>query len=209
MKIKLKKFFLIQTIFFCVPFHSFCQNWDVNLLRDINQTYTSSGGNTMTFFSASVTPFSIITPLSILGYAFILKDKQQAYNGLMIASSEIFSSLITTSMKLGFKRERPFNTYQNDIIKYSAAGSYSFPSGHTSAAFNLATALTINYPKWYVYIPAYIWASSVGYSRMYLGVHYPSDVLIGAITGSGTAILTHYVRKYLSKNKISQNESRF
>ena len=209
MIINLQKFSLILTFFVGLQFSSSAQNWDVNLLRDINHSYTPAGGKTMTVFSESVTPVAIAVPLSIWGYALIKKDKQQAYNGLMIASSEIISSLISTPMKLGFKRERPFKTYPNDIIKYSTGGSYSFPSGHTSMAFNVATALTLNYPRWYVYVPAYVWASGVGYSRMYLGVHYPSDVLVGAIVGSGAAILTHYGRKYLVERKKRKVESQF
>jgi membrane-associated phospholipid phosphatase len=207
MKISLQKFSLILTLFVGIQFSSSAQNWDVNLLRDINHSYTPAGGSTMTFFSESVTPVAIAVPISIWGYALIKKDKQQAYNGLMVASSEVINSMITVSMKLGFKRERPFNAYPNDIIKHSSGGSYSFPSGHTSMAFNVATALTLNYPRWYVYIPAYVWASGVGYSRMYLGVHYPSDVLVGAIVGSGAAILTHYGRKYLVERKKKKVES--
>jgi len=57
--------------------------------------------------------------------------------------------------------------------------SSSFPSGHTTAAFETATSLSLNFPKWYVIIPAYTWAGAVGYSRLYLGVHYPSDIAAG------------------------------
>jgi membrane-associated phospholipid phosphatase len=73
------------------------------------------------------------------------------------------------------------------------------PSGHTSTAFATATSLSMAYPKWYVIIPSYAWASSVGYSRMHLGVHYPSDVFIGAIVGSGSAFLTHKANQWLEK----------
>ena len=54
----------------------------------------------------------------------------------------------------------------------------------------MATSLTLATKKWYVALPAYLWASGVAYSRMYLGVHYPSDLLGGIVIGVGTSLLT-------------------
>ena len=68
---------------------------------------------------------------------------------------------------------------------------HSFPSGHTSSAFAIATSLSASYPKWYVVVPAMTWATSVGVSRVWLGVHYPSDVLVGAGVGAATALIVH------------------
>ncbi|MGB8358080.1 MAG: phosphatase PAP2 family protein, partial [Bacteroidales bacterium] len=56
----------------------------------------------------------------------------------------------------------------------------------------------LDYPKWYVIVPSYAYAGTVAYSRMHLGVHYPSDVLAGALIGSGCAVLSHYVNKKLN-----------
>jgi membrane-associated phospholipid phosphatase len=58
------------------------------------------------------------------------------------------------------------------------------------------------YPKWYIIVPSICWAGAVGYSRMHLGVHYPSDVVAGALVGAGSAWLTHYVnKKLIAKSK--------
>ena len=92
---------------------------------------------------------------------------------------------------------------QNDDIqlKETNGRSPSFPSGHTSGAFSFATSLTIACPKWYIAGPAYIWAGAVGYSRMDLGVHYPSDVLAGAIIGVGSAYLCYKGQQWLNHNR--------
>jgi undecaprenyl-diphosphatase len=75
------------------------------------------------------------------------------------------------------------------------------PSGHTSFSFTTATSVYLMYPKWYVALPAFAWATSVGYSRMYLGLHYPSDVLMGAVVGSSSAIITNWARKHFIDQK--------
>lgn len=64
---------------------------------------------------------------------------------------------------------------------------YRFPSGHTSRAFALATAISFEKPL--LMVPAYILATTVGFSRIYLGVHYPSDVIAGAMLGVTVSLL--------------------
>jgi membrane-associated phospholipid phosphatase len=83
------------------------------------------------------------------------------------------------------------------VQNIAGGGSYSFPSGHTSDAFALATSVTVAYPKWYIIAPAFTWATAVGYSRMHLGVHYPKDVIAGAIVGAGSAYLSCKINKWL------------
>ncbi len=78
---------------------------------------------------------------------------------------------------------------------------FSFPSGHTSLAFSMATSLSIKYRKWYIVVPAFLYAGFNGYSRLYLGVHYPTDVLAGAITGSSSAWLTFKLNQWLHRKK--------
>jgi undecaprenyl-diphosphatase len=100
-------------------------------------------------------------------------------------------------MKSGFKRQRPAETYPGIIIPYKIVYGRSFPSGHTSLVFASAASLSIQFKKWYVTVPAYLWAASVGYSRMYLGVHYPSDVITGAAVGIGSAYASQWLNKKL------------
>lgn len=70
---------------------------------------------------------------------------------------------------------------------------YSFPSGHSAIAFTLATSASLSYPEWYVIVPAYLWASSTALARVWFGMHYPSDIVVGAAVGTGVALLVHAI----------------
>ena len=121
------------------------------------------------------------TNMKVYSETFLLSNitpQEMVFNSYEIASATLVNGIFTTALKLSVQRERPFDSYPTEITKYTKAGSHSFPSGHTSMAFATATSISLLYPKWYIIAPSFIWASSMGYSRMYLGVHYPSDVLI-------------------------------
>ena len=101
-------------------------------------------------------------------------------------------------MKIIFNRARPYQTY-TDVYPYKYEDGKSFPSGHGSLAFATATSVSLIYKKWYVVVPAYVWAFGVGYSRLYLGAHYPTDVIGAAATGAGSALLSHWISKKIFK----------
>lgn len=68
---------------------------------------------------------------------------------------------------------------------------FSLPSGHTAGAFVLLTAVAVYYPLW---LPvALVWAAGIGLSRIFLGVHFPLDVVAGAVLGSSCAVLAAFL----------------
>lgn len=197
---KQKRYITYRVLLFLVTVllnfkHGSAQNLDIDLLKNINGMYSPKMGTVMNGFTRSDTPISLGLPATFLVYSQFKKDKEVYFSGLELLSAQALSGFATTALKISVQRERPFNAYPNEIIKHTRAGSFSFPSGHTSMAFSTATSISLLYPKWYVVIPAYLWASTVAYSRMYLGVHYPSDVLTGAIIGSGVSLLVHLLLK--------------
>jgi membrane-associated phospholipid phosphatase len=189
-------------------FYSLAQNADIDLLKKINNEYGKVGGPLMKGATNSDTPISLGIP-SILMISGVLKKDSTAFNsGIELFLSQTINGIVTVSLKNSIQRERPFITYPAEIKKYTNAGSPSFPSGHTSMAFSTATSLSLCYPKWYVIVPAFIWAGSVGYSRMYLGVHYPSDILAGALLGTGSALLSHFIYKKLATTRFIKKTNR-
>lgn len=174
------------------------QNLDIDLLRKINLDRNPALDPTFKFVTNSVSPIGIGAPLIVTSIGFIQNDKSLKNKGYYIGATLLTSAVLTTTLKFAIDRDRPFVTYP-DIQKLTGAGSPSFPSGHTSEAFATATSISLAFPKWYVIAPSFLWASAAGYSRMHLGVHYPSDVLVGALIGSGSAWLCHELNKLYFK----------
>ncbi|MFB6272709.1 MAG: phosphatase PAP2 family protein [Salinibacter sp.] len=80
----------------------------------------------------------------------------------------------------------------------------SFPSGHAGLSAALATSWSLSYPRWYVIGGGAVWATGVALSRVYLGVHYPSDVLVGAALGAGVAVLIHQLRAIITPSPLRE-----
>lgn len=196
------KYTIVLFFMFSISIKSFTQNLDINILKELNVNRNESLDPSFRFITNSGTPISIATPVIIFGTSLLTKDSSLRQKSYYLAEAFLASAVISLSMKFAIKRDRPFVTYPF-IEKASSGGSYSFPSGHTSTAFATATSLSIAFPKWYVIAPSMLWASSVGYSRMHLGVHYPSDVLAGAIVGAGSAWLTYKLNEWY-RNKRTE-----
>jgi len=101
-------------------------------------------------------------------------------------AADALSAGLAWSLKMAVNRQRPDGP--------TTRSNSSFPSGHATGAFALATAFSHSYPK--ITIPAYLGAAAIGLSRVYLGRHYPADVLAGALIGYATA---RFVIRYREK----------
>jgi membrane-associated phospholipid phosphatase len=189
---------LIFLLFLQLGSNLVAQNLDIDLLRKINIERNTTLDPTFKVLTQSVVPIGLGAPLIVTSIGLIQKDYALENKGYFIGATLLTSAIITTTMKFAFDKDRPFVTYP-EIQQLTSAGSPSFPSGHTSEAFATATSLSLAFPKWYVIAPSMLWASAAGYSRMHLGVHYPSDVLVGALIGSGSAWLCHELNKRFFK----------
>ena len=168
----------------------YSQSLDYRLLKKVHVERNPRYDSFFLGISHTEPWITVATPLLYGGAQFLGQNPDGKENGYMMAGAAILSVGTTTLLKESTRRERPYEQYP-DIIGLDKTGPLSFPSGHTASAFNLATSVSLICPKWYVVSGMYLWAGTVGYSRMRLGVHFPSDVLAGALIGTGCALLSH------------------
>ncbi|MBS1510195.1 MAG: phosphatase PAP2 family protein [Bacteroidetes bacterium] len=175
------------------------QNPDINILKPINAHQTWFKDKYLELNASSVSAVSVGMPAGIFIAGLIQHDKKLQRDGLYMGGAYLLSGIITQATKRIVDRQRPFEQYSFIIKRDDESGGYSFPSGHTSAAFCTATSIALRYRKWYFVAPSYLFATSVAWARMYQGVHYPSDVLGGALIGAGSAWLGWKVQKWMDK----------
>jgi undecaprenyl-diphosphatase len=122
-----------------------------------------------------------------------LFDKPRGRRALLQALPPLWFATMTVEypIKYYFRRKRPFIDIIQAVAVGRKPGSYSFPSGHAASAFAGAWLLRYHYPKltplWFAI------AVLTGFSRVYLGVHYPGDVLSGAVSGTVLAEATRWL----------------
>lgn len=121
----------------------------------------------------------------------LLGSREIKLIGLEALSVLGISQIIVQGLKRTLSRERPYKILKQLHTFGINLRDYSFPSGHTTASFSIASTIALNMPR--VSILVFIIAMIIGLSRIYLGVHYPTDVLAGIILGIGSSIVVHYL----------------
>jgi undecaprenyl-diphosphatase len=142
-------------------------------------------------------PFLTILGLAIFGFLLYIKWKREAVIFLLTNIGEL---ILNVSLKLIYQRTRP-----EPLFEYAVPNSYSFPSGHALGSFCFFGILAANVKstmgKIEVYVTAAFLILSIGLSRIYLGVHYPSDVLAGYLVASVWTLTVIFADSSLVKNR--------
>lgn len=160
-------------------------SFDSIVIRFVQGRESASLTAVMKFFSAIGTglPVVLITLAIMAVLAFLLGQRKELY---LFAGVVLGSALLNEALKQAFRRARP------TLHRIAEANGYSFPSGHSMAAFSLygITAFLLwkharsSFRRVALIIGSVIFILAIGISRIYLGVHYPSDV-VGGYLASG------------------------
>ena len=191
-----KKRIYISLMLLLLPLSVVGQNLDYRILKDLQERRTEGCDVAMRWVSNSV----FLTPAVPIGMAiggWAADNKDLRIDAATVGSAWGASIGLTMGLKYIVKRQRPYQRYEGDLLPVTTEPDPSFPSGHTTMAFATATSLSLLYPRWYIVAPTFLWASAVGFSRLYLGVHFPSDVLTGAFIGAGAAVIAYGIARRL------------
>ena len=168
--------------------------------------------------SSTFDPFWILVsekwfwiPLYVIFLYFLYKNfnkKSLFYILLFVALGITASDQIANIFKFGFERLRPCHdpSLEGLLREVKCGGKFGFYSAHSSNSFFVATYLTILLGKKIKQLPyfLFVWAAIVAYSRVYLGMHFPGDIIVGAIMGILLALFFGTLAKKSSKSQKLQ-----
>ncbi len=171
--------------------------WDLELFTWINSRQIEWLNPFMQTLSSH---YSWIILFSIIAYFMIRRSRSQGLREvLLIAVTVITNSILNNVLKIIIKRPRPCH---NELLESTiglledCGNHYSFFSAHSSNAFCLAICTALYFKNKYFTLIMTLWASLVAFSRIYVGKHYPLDVLCGVIFG----IMMSYAGNYYLRN---------
>lgn len=183
---------IVGLCYHCTPM----LNLDTSLLEWINHNRWHIADPFLLLVTNTTAYVAILIALTVLVVGFVRKWDEVKWKGYQLVSAYIANAIVVSAMKHLVNRERPF--VHNPLIeKLTSGGSPSFPSGHTADAFVIAMSVALIGTRRWIVAAVWIWACLVGYTRMALGVHYPSDVIGSLLIGSVNAYWVHlfFLRK--------------
>ncbi len=185
--------------------------WELSFVDRMNSPKWSQN-NWIQPYSNSVIYGSVLSSAWVMATPFF-ENKEKKWNKLGYEMGGVVAGMalnyaVTFSAKKLVQRPRPFTDDPARIDPSYRPKDFSFPSGHTSSAFNWATSMVLyahfHYGKspWWVTVPVYTYATSIAVSRLVMGVHYPSDIVMGAIVGTASSLISWKLTQglYLRKN---------
>ena len=172
--------------------------------------------------SSTFDPFWILVsekwfwiPLYVIFLYFLYKNfnkKSLFYILLFVALGITASDQIANIFKFGFERLRPCHdpSLEGLLREVKCGGKFGFYSAHSSNSFFVATYITILLGKKIKQLPyfLFVWAAIVAYSRVYLGMHFPGDIIVGAIMGILLALFFGTLaKKVIRKSEVTTQDS--
>lgn len=162
----------------------------INNLRNPVLDYFNIG---VTYLGSDIFALGVILALILLPQTYFRPFAVQG------ALTLLLTTLVVQIIKRLIRRKRPFEHSKELRSIRIGVDPYSFPSGHTAAAFGLATSINLIIISPLIQFIFLLLAFLVGFSRVYLAVHYPSDVIAGGIIGSTFAVLIHAISPALER----------
>ena len=163
-------------------------DWEFSFLYFLQELHNPVLDKVMVFITSLENDGLFWIGLAILMLFFKKYRKCAVSIGISLILMELIGNVILKELIM---RDRPCWIDPTVELLVKAPSSYSFPSGHTFAGFASAVTVFLNHKK--EGIAAIVLASLIAFSRMYIFVHFPTDILGGMLFGTGVAVLTYFI----------------
>ena len=164
----------------------FITRFDIEIFRLINSSWTAPFLDSfMVYVTSKMNFLGVIIIAAVL--IWIMGKRQDRLGLIILVVVVLLSDFASNTFKHIFERIRPCNALEGVSLLVGCGGSFSMPSGHATNIFAAMGFLSARYRRFW---PAFIFiAVIVAYSRVYVGVHFPSDVIAGAFLGGSIALV--------------------
>jgi undecaprenyl-diphosphatase len=180
---------------------SYMKSFDSSIISSVQGMEAPAMTTIMKFFTfiGAGLPIVIIAVLALIILYFVLGHRREL---ILFTTAVVGSALLNVLLKLLFHRTRP------DLHRIIEVTGFSFPSGHAMAAFSLYATLifllwkkaTTGSARVLLLLIGSAFIAAIGISRIYLGVHYPSDVIAGYLASGSWVFLSIWLyRRYIIK----------
>lgn len=181
---------LLAFVLISLPVPALAEDWDLQAVKAASLGLASPPMD-FAMTGLSFAPLTLGVPLLVA-----LRGTPAAYRTAGTALvAELTGAAVSEGFKRVIRRQRPYAIDPSIRTPAGPESSYAMPSGHAALAFAGATVLAFDDPT--LALPSYAFATAVGFSRIYLGVHYPSDILAGALLGTGVGLGVRAARDQL------------
>ena len=176
------------------------RTWELDLIANLQATRTGFSIHFFQFITDYVDLISVGIPVVLLIVGFARQNKSLREKALLILFSVALAGALSNTLKRLVKEPRPYEV-DTRIAQWSGGGGYGFPSGHAADAVAAATAFSLLWPELPVVAAVCSWALIIMFSRIYLGVHDPGDVLAGMFLGILSFLVVIKIRDSLNQGR--------
>ncbi|MDR1679333.1 MAG: phosphatase PAP2 family protein [Prevotellaceae bacterium] len=182
---------------------------DKQILLEINSCNSTFSDHFFWIFTQLQTWIPAFIVIAIIIIRTKRKDTLWILFGLVLTvvlADQIASSLIKPLVERLRPSREPSLEHLLHLVNGYTGGRFGFVSSHAANSFGIALFLSLLFRKAWFSITIFAWACLNSYSRMYLGVHYPSDIICGAIIGLGCGYLSYFLLKNYATKSVVQNK---
>jgi undecaprenyl-diphosphatase len=195
---KVIKVLLVLSFLATLIIYLFPRTWELELSATLQANKTDSSVYFFQFISDSKSFITVGIPVVLLAMSFFKKDRPLREKAFLILFSLALAGIFSIAVKKIVREPRPYEVDRR-IVQLSGGGGYGFPSGHTLEAVAATAMISYLWSQWSIILVSIGWVLLVMFSRIYLGVHDPGDVMGGMFLGLLSALIVITIRDYVRR----------